>query len=102
MTLALEEQDKIYYLKFAVQSDIEEKDEQKDDTQKLSSKMNDVVKTLYNFEYPFADATKTTAYQSVSEIKKYLMILWILNLRIHVLFLQVIDIYNQLMRLPYF
>lgn len=70
MTLALEEQDKIYYLKFAVQSDIEEKDEQKDDTQKLSSKMNDVVKTLYNFEYPFADATKTTAYQSVSEIKK--------------------------------
>ena len=70
MTLALEEQDKIYYLKFAVQSDIEEKDEQKDDTQKLSSKMNDVVKTLYNFEYPFSDATKTTAYQSVSEIKK--------------------------------
>lgn len=70
MTLALEEQDKIYYLKFAVQSDIEEKDEQKDDTQKLSSKMNDIVKTLYNFEYPFADATKTTAYQSVSEIKK--------------------------------
>lgn len=70
MTLALEEQDKIYYLKFAVQSDIEEKDEQKDNTQKLSSKMNDVVKTLYNFEYPFADATKTTAYQSVSEIKK--------------------------------
>ncbi len=70
MTLALEEQDKIYYLKFAVQSDIEEKDEQKDDTQKLSSKMNDEVKTLYNFEYPFADATKTTAYQSVSEIKK--------------------------------
>lgn len=70
MTLALEEQDKIYYLTFAVQSDIEEKDEQKDDTQKLSSKMNDVVKTLYNFEYPFADATKTTAYQSVSEIKK--------------------------------
>lgn len=70
MTLALEEQDKIYYLKFAVQSDIEEKDEQKDDTQKLSSKMNDVVKTLYIFEYPFADATKTTAYQSVSEIKK--------------------------------
>lgn len=70
MTLALEEQDKIYYLKFAVQSDIEEKDEQKDDTQKLSSKMNDIVKNLYNFEYPFADATKTTAYQSVSEIKK--------------------------------
>ena len=70
MTLALEEQDKIYYLKFAVQSDIEEKDEQKDDTQKLSTKMNDVVKTLYNFEYPFSDATKTTAYQSVSEIKK--------------------------------
>lgn len=70
MTLALEEQDKIYYLKFAVQSDIEEKDEQKDNTQKLSSKMNDVVKTLYSFEYPFADATKTTAYQSVSEIKK--------------------------------
>lgn len=70
MTLALEEQDKIYYLKFAVQSDIEERDEQKDDTQKLSSKMNDVVKTLYNFEYPFADSTKTTAYQSVSEIKK--------------------------------
>lgn len=70
MTLALEEQDKIYYLKFAVQSDIEEKDEQKDDTQKLSSKMNDVVKSLYNFEYPFSDATKTTAYQSVSEIKK--------------------------------
>lgn len=70
MTLALEEQDKIYYLKFAVQSDIEKKDEQKDDTQKLSSKMNDVVKTLYNFEYPFSDATKTTAYQSVSEIKK--------------------------------
>ena len=72
MTLALEEQDKIYYLKFAVQSDIEEKDEQKDDTQKLSTKMNDVVKTLYNFEYPFSDATKTTAYQSVSEIKKVL------------------------------
>ena len=70
MTLVLEEQDKIYYLKFAVQSDIEEKDEQKDDTQKLSTKMNDVVKTLYNFEYPFSDATKTTAYQSVSEIKK--------------------------------
>lgn len=70
MTLALEEQDKIYYLTFAVQSDIEEKDEQKDDTQKLSTKMNDVVKTLYNFEYPFSDATKTTAYQSVSEIKK--------------------------------
>ena len=25
---------------------------------------------IYNFEYPFSDATKTTAYQSVSEIKK--------------------------------
>ncbi|MGS0678138.1 helicase-exonuclease AddAB subunit AddA [Lactobacillus johnsonii] len=70
MTLALEEQDKIYYLKFAVQSISEENIEQKEDTQKLSSKMNDVVKTLYNFEYPFFDATKTTAYQSVSEIKK--------------------------------
>lgn len=70
MTLSLEEQDKIYYLRFTVKSNSEENTKQKNKTQALSSQMNDVVEVLYNFEYPFADATKTTAYQSVSEIKK--------------------------------
>lgn len=32
--------------------------------------LNETAKRLYNFTYPFKDASRTTAYQSVSEIKK--------------------------------
>ncbi len=37
--------------------------------QELSPKLIRTIKHLYDFQYPFADATQTTAYQSVSEIK---------------------------------
>lgn len=70
MTLALEEQDRLYYLKFNLDFKLEEIRAHNEDTQELSSKINTVVKDLYDFHYPFGDATKTTAYQSVSEIKK--------------------------------
>ncbi|WP_290078912.1 helicase-exonuclease AddAB subunit AddA [Lactobacillus taiwanensis] len=70
MTLALEEQDRLYYLKFNLDFKLEEIRAHNEDTQELSSKINTVVKDLYDFYYPFGDATKTTAYQSVSEIKK--------------------------------
>ena len=70
MTLALEEQDRLYYLKFNLDFKLEEIRAHNEDTQELSSKINTVVKDLYDFHYPFWDATKTTAYQSVSEIKK--------------------------------
>lgn len=70
MTLALEEQDRLYYLKFNLDFRLEEIRAHNEDTQELSSKINTVVKDLYDFYYPFGDATKTTAYQSVSEIKK--------------------------------
>lgn len=70
MTLALEEQDRLYYLKFNLDFKLEEIRAHNEDAQELSSKINTVVKDLYDFHYPFGDATKTTAYQSVSEIKK--------------------------------
>lgn len=70
MTLALEEQDRLYYLKFNLDFKLEEIRAHNEDTQELSSKINTVVKDLYDFHYPFWDTTKTTAYQSVSEIKK--------------------------------
>lgn len=70
MTLALEEQDRLYYLKFNLDFKLEEIRAHNEDTQELSSKINTVVKDLYDFYYLFGDATKTTAYQSVSEIKK--------------------------------
>ncbi|OYS21919.1 helicase-exonuclease AddAB subunit AddA [Lactobacillus taiwanensis] len=70
MTLALEEQDRLYYLKFNLDFKLEEIRAHNEDTQELSSQINTVVKDLYDFHYPFGDATKTTAYQSVSEIKK--------------------------------
>lgn len=70
MTLALEEQDRLYYLKFNLDFKLEEPRTYNEDTQELSSQINTVVKDLYDFHYPFGDATKTTAYQSVSEIKK--------------------------------
>ncbi|MCR1916103.1 helicase-exonuclease AddAB subunit AddA [Lactobacillus taiwanensis] len=70
MTLALEEQDRLYYLKFNLDFKLEEIRAHNENTQELSSQINTVVKDLYDFHYPFGDATKTTAYQSVSEIKK--------------------------------
>lgn len=70
MTLALEEQDRLYYLKFNLDFKLEETRTHNEDTQELSSQINTVVKDLYDFHYPFGDVTKTTAYQSVSEIKK--------------------------------
>lgn len=47
----------------------ESKDVQKDDTNKIDLLTNTVDK-LYKFNYPFKDASETTAYQAVSEIKK--------------------------------
>ena len=70
MTSALEEQDKLYYLKFNLDLEPEKIKDQNEDSQEVNSNVNKVVKELYNFKYPFEDATKTTAYQSVSEIKK--------------------------------
>ncbi|MEB3364497.1 hypothetical protein SDC49_15670 [Lactobacillus sp. R2/2] len=45
------------------------------------SALTEYAKKLYNFSYPFQDASHTTAYQSVSEIKKLLMTLLMLNLK---------------------
>lgn len=70
MTPALEEQDKLYYLKFDLDLKPEKVEKNNENGQELNSKVNKVVKKLYDFKYPFEDATKTTAYQSVSEIKK--------------------------------
>jgi len=38
-------------------------------TENISS-LEEYTKKLFNFNYPFQDASQTTAYQSVSEIKK--------------------------------
>ena len=70
MTSALEEQDKLYYLKFDLDLEPEKVKSQNENSQEVNSKVNKVVQELYDFKYPFEDATKTTAYQSVSEIKK--------------------------------
>lgn len=44
-----------------------------------SELLTKTTQQLYQYDYPFKDASETTAYQAVSEIKKHLMIRLILN-----------------------
>ena len=65
-----EDNKNIYSIKYEVV-----KQDRKDKVAKIESseknpKLISTVKKLYNFEYPFIDATHTTAYQAVSEIKR--------------------------------
>lgn len=66
----IEKQNKIYYFNFTP----ELTEDQQHHALKLPKLENDTllatVKRLYDYDYPFVDATKTTAYQAVSEIKK--------------------------------
>ncbi|MBD5429370.1 helicase-exonuclease AddAB subunit AddA [Lactobacillus sp.] len=69
MNLDLEKQNKIYYLRYDEDNKNEEVKEQTTQNTETNAHITNKVKKLYNFVYPFEDATKTTAYQAVSEIK---------------------------------
>lgn len=69
MTLSLEQQDKTYYLRFEPTLITDNKLEKNDQATQDSQVLLKTTNRLFNFQYPFLDATKTTAYQAVSEIK---------------------------------
>lgn len=70
MNLDLEKQNKVFYLEYAPDShQNEEKIEQENKNTETNAHIANQVKRLYDFAYPFEDATRTTAYQAVSEIK---------------------------------
>lgn len=69
MNPSLETQNKIYYLHFVPQETAISKTEKTNESQNSSASLINTVNKLYDFKYPFLDATKTTAYQAVSEIK---------------------------------
>lgn len=70
MNLDLEKQNKTFYLEYIPESQQNEKnDKMKIKNTKTNNHIMNQVKRLYEFVYPFEDATKTTAYQAVSEIK---------------------------------
>lgn len=70
MNLDLEKQNKIFYLEYIPDSHQDEENNDKENKNiETNNHITDKVKKLYEFSYPFEDATKTTAYQAVSEIK---------------------------------
>lgn len=70
MNLDLEKQNKVFYLEYTPDSHQDEENiEQENKNTETNAHIANQVKRLYDFVYPFEDATRTTAYQAVSEIK---------------------------------
>ncbi|WP_297818974.1 helicase-exonuclease AddAB subunit AddA [uncultured Lactobacillus sp.] len=69
MKLSLEQENKIYYLHFEPSKLTDHPDQERSEDKEDSRLLIKTVNKLFDFEYPFLDATKTTAYQAVSEIK---------------------------------
>lgn len=69
MTLAMEERKGIVYLEYKTSSEEESEVEKQEYKSLDNDSLLNVAKKLYDFSYPFEDATQTTAYQAVSEIK---------------------------------
>ena len=70
MDFELEQSDQLIYLTYK-EEDLEGREVHSKDNKQIEVPENikSKIESLYNFEYPFKDATRTTAYQAVSEIK---------------------------------
>ena len=68
---ALETSQELLYIQYQDEKVYSQEDAgpEKNKTENISS-LEEYTKKLFNFSYPFQDASQTTAYQSVSEIKK--------------------------------
>ncbi|MBP2057079.1 ATP-dependent helicase/nuclease subunit A [Lactobacillus colini] len=70
MNLELDKVNKVFYIEYLPEeTNNADKINESSHSTEANNYIVDQVKKLYEFSYPFADATKTTAYQAVSEIK---------------------------------
>lgn len=70
VSAAIDQKEDLLYLKFDEAKPQENKTETEKKQQEEYGLLNKTTAKLFDFAYPFSDASKTTAYQAVSEIKK--------------------------------
>lgn len=70
ITQALDEKDDMLYIEHTDEDTVEIKQPEKAEDSVQSDLLLNTTKKLYNFNYSFKDASRTTAYQAVSEIKR--------------------------------